>query len=113
SDVTATIRCAVFFPILSRSHFSTTRYVAIVSAVAPDLATTTTRVLLGFIESSAASINDGSTLSRITSFGFFVEKAGCTGCGPRIAQSSAQEQSALPPIPNRQPAPYPPRNLPA
>ena len=75
-----------------------------VSAVEPDLATTTTSVFFGFIDSSAAPMKEGSTLSRITSLGFFVEKAGCTGCGPRMAQSSAQEPSALPPMPSRQTA---------
>jgi len=45
---------------------------------------------------------DRSTLSRITSRGFFVENAACTGCGPRRPQSSAHAPSALPPMPTTQ-----------
>ena len=64
-------RCS-FFPSACSSHSRTIRNVATVSAVPPDFAITTTSVLRGFMESSAAWTKNGSTLSRIT-------RRGCAG----------------------------------
>ena len=72
-----------------------------VSAVDPDLATTSVNVRAGFMDASADSTKAGSTLSRITNRGKSFENAPCTGCGPRMPQSSAQAPRALPPMPTR------------
>jgi hypothetical protein len=79
----------------------TIKKVATVSAVDPDLATTTTSVFREFMLSSAALAKAGSKLSRITKRGCAGLNVPCTGYGPRIPQSSAHAPSALPPMPAR------------